>query len=228
VTGPSGPEPLSLELGPAQAWFTGRAQGDLGRDAGAEGERRRRAVVDLPWHWAHQVHGAGVVWTGPVPGGGPEPTADAVLTDRGDLVSAVFTADCAPVVLACPEGLAGAVHAGWRGLVGGVLEAAVEALRGAGGTTVLAAVGPCIHACCYEFGAADLDRVAGRAGPVVRGETALGRPALDLPAGVRAVLVATGVTLVWQSDACTGCTPGYFSHRARGDLERQAAAVTLR
>ena len=88
---------------------------------------------------------------------------------------AVLTADCAPVALASPEGVFGVAHAGWRGLVAGVLERTVDAMRALGATEIGAVLGPCIRAECYEFGPADLDRVAARLGDGVRATTAVGR-----------------------------------------------------
>src|SRR5674476_1670641 len=61
----------------------------------------------------------------------------------------VLTADCAAIALASAEGVCSAVHAGWRGLVAGVVEAAVTAMRDLGASDVTASLGPCIHAPCY-------------------------------------------------------------------------------
>jgi copper oxidase (laccase) domain-containing protein len=61
----------------------------------------------------------------------------------------------------------------------------------------------------------------------VRGVTKSGTPALDVPAAVRIVLERAGVELVHDEDACTACTPGYWSHRARGDAGRQATVAWL-
>ena len=90
---------------------------------------------------------------------------------------------------------------------------------------VAGALGPCIHAECYPFGADDLDAVAAVWGEGVRGRTGDDRPALDLPAAVAAALAGSGVAQVSGVDACTSCAGGYFSHRARGDLGRQALLV---
>jgi purine-nucleoside/S-methyl-5'-thioadenosine phosphorylase / adenosine deaminase len=121
----------------------------------------------------------------------------------------------------------GAVHAGWRGLAAGIVERAAERMRATGASDVTAVVGPCIHAGCYEFGADDLDRVVERCGEVARGVTADGRPALDLPAAVRAALVRAGATVVGGDAPCTACDRRFFSHRARGDTGRQALLVWI-
>jgi copper oxidase (laccase) domain-containing protein len=120
------------------------------------------------------------------------------------------------------------VHAGWRGLAAGVIDEAVAAVRAAGGSSVAAALGPCIHPECYEFSPADLDSVAALLGDGVRSLTADGRPALDLPAAVRGALHAAGADLVHSVDACTACEADrFYSHRARAERERQAVVAWL-
>ena len=190
----------------------------------ADVEARRRAVVDLDWTWLRQVHGNTVVHV-ESPGGGAGTPADAAVAAAPGQALAVLAADCAPVALASAEGVIGVAHAGWRGLLVGVLGRTVEAMRQLGATDVIAALGPCIHAECYEFGAADLDRVAGRLGDTVRATTAAGRPALDLPGGVRAELAAAGVTELEDIDVCTACSPDHYSWRARRQTARQAVVV---
>ena len=215
----------------ARARFTGRAEGDLGHGGAYITEvepqvaARRRAVLDLPWTWLRQVHGDVVVVVDG-PGAEAGAVADAAVTAATGCALAVLTADCAPVALASPAGVIGAVHAGWSGLAAGVLEGTLEAMGTLGATSVTAVVGPCIGPECYEFGEEDLERVAKAVGPVVRSRTADGRPALDLAQGVRAVLTRHGVK-VDDRAVCTACTPapGYFSWRARGEQQRQALVV---
>lgn len=223
MTGPPSPGLTAIRLGPALVRFTGREEGDVGRASPAtDVERRRRAVVDRPWRWASQVHGANVVWAN-----AKHPDADALVTTDREVALAVFTADCAPVVLAGPDGLIAAVHAGWRGLEGGVVEAAVAFLRTAGASSVWAALGPCIGPCCYEFSEPDLVGLANRYGAGVRSTTRDGRLALDLPGAVAEAIARTGAELVSRSGACTSCSPGYFSFRARRETQRQAGVVWL-
>lgn len=188
-------------------------------------EQRRRAVTDLPVTWLTQVHGAGVVDVDR-PGEGAGVSADAAVTAVAGAALAVITADCAPLVLASDRAVA-AVHAGWRGLVAGVVGEAVRGLAEHGQGPVRAWLGPCIRARCYEFGAADLDAVAEVLGDTVRGRTAWGTPALDVSAAVAVALDAAGVTDLVDTGVCTACSPVHFSHRARGDRGRQAAFVWL-
>jgi len=204
--------------------FTTVGDGDLA--VGSEGVAgRRRAVVDLPWTWLRQEHGAGVV-VARRPGEGAGRRADAVVTAAPGAAVAVQVADCAPVALLA-AGAVGAVHVGWRGLLAGVVPAAVAALRALDGGPARAVVGPCIGPECYEFGADDLDRVAAAVGPAARSLTAAGSPALDLRASVVAALAAAGVAEVAVEGGCTACGGPWWSHRARGDRSRQAVVAWL-
>jgi copper oxidase (laccase) domain-containing protein len=135
-------------------------------------------------------------------------------------------ADCAPVALGSDDAC-GVFHAGWRGLAGGVVAAAVAALRDAGTGRVRAAVGPCICARCYEFGAEALGEVAATIGDVVVARTAAGSPALDLRAGIVAELARVGVGDVAVVDVCTFESADHFSFRRDGVTGRQAAVVGL-
>ena len=109
------------------------SDGDLGPRSDAAGEvldARRRAVVPGAWRWLNQVHGDHVVTLGPSEAcQGRE--GDALVSTAPGAPIAVFAADCALVGLASPEGVLGAAHAGWRGLLAGVLESAVTAMRAA-------------------------------------------------------------------------------------------------
>jgi copper oxidase (laccase) domain-containing protein len=137
----------------------------------------------------------------------------------------VLTADCAPVAMASPEGVIGVAHAGWRGVTAGVIEATVAEMEALGATAIEAAIGPCIHAECYEFGDRDLDDVASRLGDTVRATSATGAPTLDLPAAVRVALARAGVEAVDDAGVCTACSGDHFSWRARQETGRQATVV---
>ena len=144
---------------------------------------------------------------------------------RGADALAILTADCASLALGSAEGVFGAVHAGWRGLMAGVVEATVATMRAMGAVDVVGALGPCIHPECYEFSEADLAPVVAAYGPGVQGRTAAGRPALDIPATVAAALAACGAGQSRGRSACTACDDGHFSYRGRRDAARQALAV---
>jgi YfiH family protein len=221
---------ITRRLGPASVLFTGRAEGDMGQggayvsEVHPEVEARRRRVVDRPWTWLRQVHGDELVRVA-APGASAGTRADAAITDQPGCVLAVLTADCAPVALVSDEGAIGMAHAGWRGLVAGVVQRTAKELRALGATDVRAVIGPCIHAECYEFAPDDLECATGRYGPTVAGRSSGGKPSLDLPAAVRAALAEQGIVDVDDVDVCTACSSAYYSWRARGELERQAALV---
>jgi copper oxidase (laccase) domain-containing protein len=138
----------------------------------------------------------------------------------------VLTADCAPIAIAC-DGAAGVVHAGWPGLLAGVVEAAVARLRSIGGGKVAAVIGPCIHPGKYEFGVDDLARLTARFGSAVAGRTDDGRPALDIPAAVRAAFDLAEVHDVDDVNVCTASNRDYFSYRRDGTTGRQGLVVVL-
>jgi copper oxidase (laccase) domain-containing protein len=213
-------------MGPrAHHVFTDQRAGDLAV-SGPEVDlaARRRAIHPAPWTWLRQQHGASVVVvTRPGEHAGAE--ADAVVTTAVDAPIAVVTADCAPVVLD-GDGAVAVVHAGWKGLVAGVLEATVQVMTDLGHPPVAAHLGPCIRARCYEFGGADLADVASRYGPSVVGTTSWGTPALDVAAAVRAACGWTDLPLT-DVGTCTACSSVHWSHRARAEGGRQAAVAWL-
>ncbi len=218
----------AIALGPALVRWTGRGEGDMADPTGTDPivRSRRDAVVPRPWTWLVQVHGAEVVVVD-APGGAAGRVADAAATTAPGAALAIFTADCAPVTFASPEGVIGAAHAGWRGLVAGVIEETASTMRRLGASSIVAALGPCIHAGCYAFGSEDLDTAANRLGSSVRGETRDGRPALDIPQAVRVALERAGAELVVDAGICTACSAEHWSWRARHDRQRQATVVWL-
>jgi polyphenol oxidase len=175
------------------------------------------------WFRMRQVHGANVVVAEDA--GDVVPDADAAVTTEVGQPLVVLTADCAPIALVSDSAV-GVVHAGWRGLAGGVIEAAAAALRTLDDAPIRAVLGPCIHPERYAFGAAELDVVASRLGPTVRARTADGRPALDLRAGVRAALATVDVIDLADIDVCTATSRDHFSYRRDGITGRQAMIVT--
>jgi YfiH family protein len=158
-----------------------------------------------------QVHGARVVEaTEASPPAGPvgaetrstaAPEADALIGRGGPdrMVVGVRVADCVPVLVADEaSGAVAAIHAGWRGVVAGVVPAALERMGGRARACV-AAIGPCIGACCFEVGG----DVAGQTGFVVRSVGA--KAYVDLRAAVRAQLRACGIDDARIEDV-PGCT----------------------
>ena len=212
-------EHLAIDLPGAKALFTTRHGGvsegpyaslnvGLGTDddpgcVAANRERVRAQAGAARLAHGRQVHGTHVVVDGE---GGEE--ADGQVTTQAGVAAIVLVADCLPVALAGPDA-AGVVHAGWRGLAGGVLEAGVAAL---GRGPVAAAIGPGIGPCCYEVG------------DDVRAVFASTERTLDLKAVARARLRAAGVGEINDCGLCTACDPRhFFSHRRdRGLTGRQA------
>ncbi len=176
------------------------------------------------WTWLRQVHGAAVAVV-TEPGGCAGLEADAAVTAVPGAVVSVQTADCASLLLR-GEAAVGVVHAGWRGLVAGVIEAAATAMEALGSPPVSATLGPCIRPRCYEFGEPELTLVTDAYGPLVRSVTAWGTPALDLAAGVAEALARLDVPL-HDAGTCTACSPRHYSYRARSDRERQVLAACL-
>ncbi len=202
-----------------------RADGDFHREHVPlpELEARRRRLVDLPWTMPNEVHGTDVVVVDH-PGAGDGVDADVALTTLRGAVIGIWVGDCAPVALIGAD-VIGGVHVGWRGLEAGVLDRAVEVARRLDPGPLEAVLGPCIHPCCYEFGAGDLDRLVAAFGPAVEGRTRLGRRALDMPSAVAVALERLGIPLDDRSE-CTGCMADrYFSHRCRAEAERHVLAV---
>jgi len=225
-------------VGTVTVVFTDRSDGDLrpvplalsdgspADDASEQAalDQRRRAIVEAPWTWLRQVHGASVVNAASA-GDHAGVSADGAMTTMSGCPLAVATADCAPVVLVAEAGFA-VVHAGWRGLVEGVIAEAAAQLRATAGSPMTTLLGPCISAAAYEFGADDLRTVANLLGDGVRGVTEWGTPALDLRAGVAGACEQAGWPHPAGSVPCTS-DDRWYSHRARGDEGRQATVAWL-
>lgn len=170
---------------------------------------------------ASQVHGARALHaTGDVAALARE-EADALVASEKDTAVSVRVADCVPVLLASSKtGAVAAVHAGWRGVVAGVVGAAFRLAErdGPSGGFDLAAIGPCIGACCFQVGT----DVAAQLAPFVRDGRA------DLRAAVRAQLLALGLQNAHIEDVpgCTRCDAGrFFSYRRDGDAAGRHLAV---
>lgn len=216
---------VPVESGEVTVAFTDRSDGDFRVTAPeAALHAARHAVVDAPWTWLHQIHGGDVVLVDE-PGAGAGSEADAAATDQVGAPLAIMTADCAPVVLIAEQGFA-VVHAGWRGLVAGVVANAAQRLAVIGGRPVEALVGPCINPAAYEFGADDLAVAAGVFGDEVRAVTPWGSPALDVPAAVAVACERAGWPRPTETPPCTS-DERWYSHRTRGDVGRQATVAWM-
>jgi len=137
---------------------------------------------------------------------------DGLWTDEREKPLLVFTADCLPVAVARTNGDAPAIaalHIGWRGLLAGIVQAAVGAL---GGGPLAAVIGPGIGPCCYAVGEDVARPFRARFGDeVVRDDK------LDLWSATEQTLSSAGVASVSRVDMCTSCNPElFFSHRRDG------------
>lgn len=165
-----------------------------------------------------QVHSTKVVTLTERPQGVIE--ADAMVTNRPDLLLGILTADCAPVLLADPEaGIIGGAHAGWKGTVGGIVQNTVDAMvaLGARPENIRAAIGPTISGANYEVGpdtAGHLVRLNPAAAAHITASTDKSRERFDIPGLLQEQLFGAGVGLVSNLDLCTYALPDrYFSHR---------------
>lgn len=188
--------------------------------------RDRLALPSEPL-WLRQVHGCAVAGTGREPNGCE---ADASVATGPGVVCAVLTADCLPLLLCDRAGTRiAAVHAGWRGLAAGVIEAAVDGLQAAP-ADVLAWLGPAIGPDVFEVG--DEVRSALLAGDptatVGFRPSPAGRWLTDIYLLARRRLRALGVNRVWGGDLCTVTDAGrFFSYRRDGATGRMASLIWL-
>jgi YfiH family protein len=210
-----------------------------GDDADAVAENRRRAVAAvLPGAalaTVYQVHSADALSVVRAWPHDDRPRADAMATDRPGVLLGIVTADCAPVLLADPRaGVVGAAHAGWRGALGGVLEAVVGEMAGLGAERerIVAAIGPAIAQPSYEVDDAFRGRFAG----TDEAFFAPGRPGywqFDLEGYAAARLQRAGVTTIERLRLDTYTDPTRFfsyrraTHRGEPNYGRQISLIGL-
>jgi YfiH family protein len=212
-------------------------------DRTAIAENRRRAIAAVApgarLVTVHQIHSPEVVYAEAPWPDDARPRADAMVTDRPGLALGILTADCAPLLLADAEaGVIGAAHAGWKGALGGVVEATITAMErlGADRTRIAAAVGPCIARKSYEvdedffrrFAEADLENE--------RFFAAGAREAhhqFDLEGFTLSRLAAAGLGRIEALGEDTYSQPDLFfsfrraTHRGEPDYGRQVSLIAL-
>ncbi len=218
---------LEADLGGARAAFTTRAGGvseapfdslnlgvltddsdksvaeNRGRLAAALGLDPVRIPIGLQVHGADLAFHSGPQAPSPFAEPGSEiPEVDGHVVSEAGLAPLVFAADCLPVALSGPAGVA-MLHCGWRGLAAGIVAAGVEAVAATD-----AAIGPGIGSCCYEVGDEVLAAFSGLGAGIAAGRM------LDLPEVARRLLAAAGVVRIEAAGLCTSCEPElFFSHR---------------
>jgi len=230
-------EHITVALPGARALFTTRRGGvstgpyaslNLGRltDDDPQAVTRNRleveAMAERPLVVNRQVHGARVRRLEQPPGPGePVLEADGQATATPSVAPMVLVADCLPIVVA-GDGAVAIVHAGWRGLAGGVLAQGLDALRELGARAPLhAAIGPGAGPCCYEVGEEVHSAFAAYAPAARHGQN------LDLGAVARAQLLELGVEVVDDVGLCTICSDPelFFSHRREAGVTGRQAGV---
>jgi YfiH family protein len=206
---------------------------NLGRLTGDELERvrenRRRAVGALGLDLervliGRQIHETRIVRRehapNPNPFADPAPGAegaDGQATSAPGLAPLVFVADCLPVGLQGPRGVA-MLHCGWRGLAGGIVERGVDEVEAGA-----AVIGPGIGRCCFEVGEEVLDAFRPLGDGIADGRM------LDLVEVARRLLDRAGVGEIEAADTCTSCEPElFYSHRRdHGRTGRQAGLMWI-
>ncbi len=181
----------------------------------------------------HQVHGPEVVVADGDAWPGPDPKADAVITRDPSIVLAVRVADCAPILLSSPDGTAvGAVHAGWRGVISGVLPNTIARLADLAKvppSSLRAAIGPCIGPSAFEVGPEVVEQFEA-AFPddpgVIANRTPHGKGFIDLQHALDLQARHAGLTLIERLTRCTASEPQwFFSHRREAGLTGRMAAL---
>lgn len=217
---------LTAELPRGGVLFTDRSDGNMssvggeGHEQGAENLGRLRERLGLRGlARGYQVHGCTVRIVASMPEREAEvgelADADGQATSLPALGATVLAADCLPVVIAS-EGAVAMLHAGWRGLAGGVIERGLAAVRELDGGEVVAVLGPCAGPCCYEVG----PEVHAALGTGVEAKA----PA-DLRGIARSRLEQAGVGSVTLLGGCTICDERFFSHRREGERAGRQAGV---
>jgi YfiH family protein len=186
----------------------------------------------------HQVHGATAIHAERPWAEAERPHADAMVTDRPNLLLGILTADCAPVLFADRRAVVvGAAHAGWRGALAGITDSAIAAMEQLGSRreNIHAAVGPCIAQPNYEVDEAFQARfvAADAANARFFVEGASGKPHFDLEDYVVHRLIAAGVGEVEALNLDTYADESRFysyrraTHRGEADYGRQLSAIAI-
>ena len=212
------------------------------RDAVIENRTRVARALGVEDHalaMPYQVHSPDVVVVEEPWPHGEGPHADAVVTARPGLAVGVATADCGPILFADARGRAvGAAHAGWKGAIGGVIEATIAAMEGLGAarSDIVAVLGPTISAEAYEVGPEFVERFIGEDADHARFFRPSPRPGhamFDLPAFIVMRLERAGVGRAENLALCTYTDEDRFfsyrrtTHREEPDYGRLVSAIAL-
>jgi YfiH family protein len=202
------------------------------RLAAALGLDPARIPIGLQVHGADLAFHSGPQQPSPFAAPGSEiPEVDGHVVSEPGLAPLVFTADCLPVALSGPDGVA-MLHCGWRGLAAGIIAKGAEAVA-----ATAAAIGPGIGPCCFEVGPEVLttfshlgEGITVADGPISRaGDDESAHRRLDLVEVARRLLAEAGVERVEAAGLCSSCGPElFFSHRRdAGRTGRQGGLVWI-
>lgn len=187
----------------------------------------------------HQVHSPRVIEVREPWASGARPEADAMVTRQPGLALGILSADCGPVLLCDPEaGVIGAAHAGWKGALGGVLDATVDEMIGLGAdrARIRASLGPTISCNAYETGPEFIERFLAQSpahAQFFRPSGREGHHLFDLPAFITNRLEGLAIHAVQNINLCTcGLEQDYFSwrrttHRKEADYGRNISVIML-
>lgn len=175
--------------------------------------------------WLNQVHGCNVYSVNEIPT--TPPKADAAYTTKLDMVCAVLTADCLPVLVCDTAGtIVAAIHAGWRGLQQQIIGATVAAMQ-TEPAKLMAWLGPAISAEAYEIDDAVREQFAGQAVDKAFHSSRPGHWRMDLYMIARSQLQRLGVQGVYGGDFCTYREHRFFSYRRDASSGRMATLIWL-
>lgn len=221
--------------------FTTAMAGNMSKTVLAEGEsaqlvvENRRAIESElgitpgTTRFASQTHST-IVLTATEPGWAKRETlgeGDAIVSVDGTLPLGILVADCLPVVFTTDFGPTAIAHAGRVGLLNGILENTVRALRNydsVGTGTIHATIGPGICGACYEV-PAEMQEQASLTHPVIVSTTSWGTPGLDLPKTAAHILDNLDV-VVTDIKQCTRTNDQLYSHRRQPGAGRIAGFVS--
>ena len=186
----------------------------------------QRELIATPWCYLKQVHGANIIRV-QAPGQYQGKQGDGMVSTGCGIPMSIQVADCAPVALISETEVLGIVHAGWRGLLSGVIDNACSEMINLGGHPTTAVVGPCISPEYYEFGVDALKLLERQFGSEVRSRTKHGAPSLDIPKTVHVALTRNDVRDIFVMDQCTATSDKHWSYRVGKDEKRQAMIAWL-
>ena len=183
-------------------------------------EKNRLRLSNNEWNWLSQEHGTGIILLedGERSLGSK---GDAIITSSLGKVISVTVADCMPVLLMSESGTFALIHLGWRGIINGLLNLAIESMKKISHGEITSVLGPCIKSCCYEFGKMEIGRFCEKFGEEAEASTSDGRSSIDLKYCVKKGLEKESIKIEHDEAVCTKCDPRHWSFREDSTKKRQ-------